>query len=83
MLYISTFETLYDSNTILITLRINNNDKARIGEENIVGFAKGRPLKNYHLRRGTYDVNLGKKNTAYMDNLVATICKFIDSIFLL
>jgi hypothetical protein len=48
-------------------LRINNNNKYTKGEENIVGFAKGGPLKNYHLRRGTYDVNLGKNNTAYME----------------
>jgi len=53
--------TLSDSNTILITLRIN--DKS--GE--IVGYAKGGSLENYHLRRGTYDENLGKNNTAYME----------------
>ena len=53
--------TLSDSNTILITLRIN--DKS--GE--IVGYAKGGSLENYQLRRGTYDENLGKNNTAYME----------------
>ena len=52
---------LSDSHTILITLRINDNS----GE--IVGYAKGGPLENYQLRRGTYDGNLGKNNTAYME----------------
>jgi hypothetical protein len=54
-------QTLSASDSILITLRIN--DKS--GE--IVGYVKGGPLKNYHLRRGTYDENLGKNNTAYME----------------
>jgi hypothetical protein len=52
---------LSDSHTILITLRINDNS----GE--IVGYAKGGPLENYQLRRGTHDWNLGKNNTAYME----------------
>ena len=53
--------TLSDSNTILITLRINDTS----GE--IVGYVKGGPLENYQLRRGTHDENLGKNNTAYME----------------
>jgi hypothetical protein len=53
--------TLSDSNTILITLRIN--DKSA----DIVGYVKGGPLENYQLRRGTHDENLGKNNTAYME----------------
>ena len=52
---------LSDSRMILITLRINDNS----GE--IVGYAKGGPLENYQLRRGTHDGNLGKNNTAYME----------------
>ena len=54
-------KTLSDSNTILIILRVNG----KSGE--IVGFVKGGPLENYQLRRGTYDVNLGKNNTVYME----------------
>src|SRR6476646_7718402 len=53
--------TLSDSNTILITLRINDTSG------DIVGYVKGGPLENYHLRRGTHDENLGKNNTAYME----------------
>jgi hypothetical protein len=52
---------LYDSDTILITLRIND----EYGE--VVGYVKGGPLENYTLRRGTRDENWGKKNTAYME----------------
>jgi hypothetical protein len=54
-------KSLYDSDTILITLRINDQH----GE--VVGYVKGGPLENYHLRRGTRDENWGKKNTAYME----------------
>ena len=53
--------TLSDSNTILITLRINDTSG------DIVGYVKGGPLENYQLRRGTHDENLGKNNTAYME----------------
>ena len=56
--------TLYDANTILITLRIDN---AQSGE--IVGYVKGGPLENYDLRRGTYDANFGKNSTAYMESI--------------
>ena len=52
---------LSDSNTILITLRINDTSG------DIVGYVKGGPLENYQLRRGTHDENLGKNNTAYME----------------
>ena len=55
--------TLSDSNTILITLRINDTSG------DIVGYVKGGPLENYQLRRGTHDENLGKNNTAYMEYL--------------
>jgi hypothetical protein len=54
-------KTLSDSNTILIILRVNG----KSGE--IVGYVKGGPLEKYELRRGTYDVNLGKHNTVYME----------------
>jgi hypothetical protein len=54
-------KSLYDSHTILITLRI----KDKHGR--IVGYAKGGPLESYQLRRGTYDANFGKKNTAQME----------------
>ena len=51
--------SLSDSNTILITLRIEDGK--------IVGYVKGGPLENYKLRSGTRDENWGKKNTAYME----------------
>lgn len=56
-------KSLSDKNTILITLRINN----EFGR--IVGYAKGGPLENYKLRRGTNDQNMGKKNTAYLESI--------------
>jgi hypothetical protein len=52
---------LSNSNSILITLRVNDEN----GE--VVGYVKGGPLENYELRRGTYDTNVGKRNTAYME----------------
>jgi len=54
-------KSLSDSKTILITLRI----KDKRGK--IVGYVKGGPLESRPLRRGTYDANLGKKNTAQME----------------
>jgi hypothetical protein len=54
-------KSLCAKETILITLRINEQDGT------IVGFVKGGPLKEYKLRRGTNDENNGKNNTAYMD----------------
>jgi len=38
-----------------------------LGNEDIVGYVKGGPLEKYGLRRGTFDENYGKKNTAYME----------------
>lgn len=32
-----------------------------LGNEDIVGYVKGGPLEKYGLRRGTFDVNYGKK----------------------
>jgi hypothetical protein len=70
-------ESLYDRNTILITLRANrqyDDDVFTAGglsgeghDGDIVGFVKGGPLENYKLRRGTNDENSGKRNTAYME----------------
>ena len=54
-------ESLCAKETILITLRINEQGGT------IVGYVKGGPLEEYKLRRGTYDENSGKDNTAYMD----------------
>ncbi len=54
-------KSLSNSNTILITLRVNDKDGK------IVGYVKGGPLETYELRRGTHDSNVGKKNTAYME----------------
>lgn len=54
-------KSLCAKETILITLRINEQDGT------IVGYVNGGPLEDYKLRRGTYDGNSGKNNTAYMD----------------
>jgi hypothetical protein len=54
-------KSLSNSNTILITLRVNDKNGK------IVGYVKGGPLETYELRRGTHDYNVGKKNTAYME----------------
>ena len=56
-------KSLYDTSTILITLRINNDT----GE--IVGYVKGGPLEKHKPRRGTDDENLGKMNSIYMESL--------------
>ena len=52
---------MHTSETILITLRTNEQGGT------IVGYVKGGPLEEYKLRRGTYDENNGKNNTAYME----------------
>jgi hypothetical protein len=56
-------KSLYDTSTILITLRINSD----VGE--IVGYVKGGPLEKHKPRRGTYDENLGKMNAIHMESL--------------
>jgi hypothetical protein len=56
-------KSLYHKDTILITLRVKDDDIS--GQ--IVGYVKGGPLENYQLRRGTHDENFGEKNTAYME----------------
>jgi hypothetical protein len=48
---------------ILVTLRIND----KVGD--VVGYAKGGPLEKCRLRRGTYDQNVGKGNTAYLEGI--------------
>jgi hypothetical protein len=58
-------KSLGRSDTILISLRVKNNDEDSSGE--IVGYVKGGRLENYQLRHGTHDENWGKKNTAYME----------------
>src|ERR687891_2776725 len=50
--------------TILVTLRVKEADKL---DDEIVGYAKGAALENYHLRHGTHDENFGERNTAYME----------------
>ena len=58
-------KSLGRSDTILISLRVKNNDEDSSGE--IVGYVKGGRLENYQLRHGTHDENWGKNNTAYME----------------
>jgi hypothetical protein len=59
-------KSLDRSDTILITLRVKDNDDEYSSGE-IVGYVKGGRLENYQLRHGTHDKNWGKKNTAYME----------------
>lgn len=56
-------KSLSKNETILITLRVND-EYGRI-----VGYAKGGPLEDYKLRRGTHDKNMGKRNTAYLESI--------------
>ena len=59
-------KSLYWNDTILVTLRVKDVHMLDKKEE-IVGYAKGGALENYHLRHGTHDENFGNKNTAYME----------------
>lgn len=72
--------SLFHPDTILITLRIRNQSKKNDTQslntekndtnderETIVGYVKGGPLEKCNLRRGTFDENRCKKNTAYME----------------
>ncbi|HEY7734394.1 MAG TPA: hypothetical protein VIB07_06335 [Nitrososphaera sp.] len=56
-------KSLRSEDAILITLRIND----KVGD--VVGYAKGGPLEKCRLRRGTYDRNVGKGNTAYLEGI--------------
>jgi hypothetical protein len=56
-------KSLSSEDSILITLRIND----KVGD--VIGYAKGGPLDNFRLRRGTYDSNVGKGNTAYLEGI--------------
>jgi len=57
------FESLKDSKTILITLRLGSDT----GE--ILGFAKGGPLESYGLPDSINDKNYGKSNTVFLEPL--------------
>ncbi|OLD41584.1 MAG: hypothetical protein AUI60_01180 [Thaumarchaeota archaeon 13_1_40CM_2_39_4] len=56
-------KSLSAEDSILITLRIND----KVGD--VIGYAKGGPVENYRLRRGTYDPNIGRHNTAYLEGI--------------
>ena len=56
-------ESIKDPETIINTLRLNDNT----GE--IVGFSKGGPLEKYHLREEIKDENYGLKNTIFLEPL--------------
>ena len=56
-------ESICDPNTILNTLRIENENGP------IVGFAKGAPLENYKLRVEINDKNYGMFNTIFLEPL--------------
>jgi len=56
-------ESLSHPDTILITLRVKEKDRM------VIGFAKGGPLEQYQLRRGTNDANYGKKNTVFIESI--------------
>jgi hypothetical protein len=59
--------TLFDQRSILVTLRLLH---WKGNMDNIIGYAKGGPLENYALRNGTYDDNMGKNNTSYLEGVV-------------
>jgi len=46
---------------------VNEEEDNRFASNDIVGYVKGGPLEKYKLRRGTFDGNYGKRNTAYME----------------
>jgi hypothetical protein len=54
-------QTIKDPKTILNTLRLGSSDGP------IIGFAKGGPLENYHLRPEIVDENHGKGNTVFLE----------------
>jgi len=56
-------ESIQDSDTILNTLRLGNEQGP------IIGFAKGGPLENYTLRNEIKDENYGKNNTVFLEPL--------------
>lgn len=56
-------KSLRAEDAILVTLRIND----KVGD--VIGYAKGGPLEKGRLRRGTYDPNVGKGNTAYLEGI--------------
>jgi len=56
-------KSLCAEDSMLVTLRIND----KVGD--IIGYAKGGPLEKYRLRRGTYDHNIGKGNTVYLEGI--------------
>lgn len=56
-------KSISDPDSILVTLRVKEKEKM------VVGFAKGGPLEQYRLRRGTYDENLGENNTTFIESI--------------
>ena len=56
-------ESIKDPETIINTLRLNDNN----GE--IIGFSKGGPLEKYQLREEIRDENYGLKNTIFLEPL--------------
>lgn len=56
-------KSLSHPDTILVTLRVKEKDTM------VIGFAKGGPLEQYRLRRGTNDANHGKKNTVFLESM--------------
>ena len=56
-------KSLSHPDTILVTLRVKEKDTM------VIGFAKGGPLEQYQLRRGTNDANHGKKNTVFLESM--------------
>ena len=54
-------KSILDDNTILVTLRLFNDDCT------VIGYAKGGPLENYQLYGGIEDENYGEKNTIFLE----------------
>ncbi len=54
-------KTLTSKEVLLVTLRLNNEHGT------VVGYAKGGPLEDYKLRKGTHDENMGRHNTIHLE----------------
>jgi hypothetical protein len=54
-------KTITSKDALLVTLRLNNE------RGTVVGYAKGGPLEDYKLRKGTHDENMGKHNTIHLE----------------
>ncbi|MDH3488869.1 MAG: HD domain-containing protein [Nitrosopumilus sp.] len=60
-------KSILNPNTILTTLRLNDDSNT------IIGYAKGGPLEDYQLYAGIKDENYGKKNTIFLEPIAMRV----------